>query len=295
MQLTDPAVLGATLRDLFRTDGGRLLDETPYLRARLSDRVPQSVREIPLLVAAQSAGVPKTLYYSPRTFSLRSSLIAKLKDDCGLSMEAATWCVGCWAFALDVTFLPDARPIPLPHSPAPGPQPDAYSNSKNFRRGGVSRPLSPAEAMTPGAFQAGGQRIQEQNRQLTDSQPQMIRRLATVAVIIDAAYTLILTLSRVPSDFPGPAVAAMFVISAAVVTLAVLMNSSKGKIFARILLVGSGIMLFGDVVTLATSPGVANAFGMLLDGLAFYMCFRVGFERTVPARPQQVNVYMGPQ
>ncbi len=41
MKLIDPASLGATLKDLLRADSTRLIDESGYLRARLSDRAPQ--------------------------------------------------------------------------------------------------------------------------------------------------------------------------------------------------------------------------------------------------------------
>ncbi len=114
MKLIDPALLGATLRDLLRADGARLTSEPAYLRARLSDRAPQAGREIALLVQAQSAGIPQALQANPPTASLRTSLISKLHDERGLSTEAADWAVDCWAAALGMTFTADLpKPIPV--------------------------------------------------------------------------------------------------------------------------------------------------------------------------------------
>jgi formylglycine-generating enzyme required for sulfatase activity len=108
------------LQELIQRFGTRVCDEPKRLTALLRDYCPNNRREVNLLLIAYNQQVPAELLSSSIPMQLlHGRLIARLREECGMTLEAATWAVQTWASALKVVGTSDARLISVaPVTPA---------------------------------------------------------------------------------------------------------------------------------------------------------------------------------
>ncbi len=276
MQLIDPVVFGATLKSVRSSHSWGSLADTAYFRACLSDHAPNAGREISLLLVGHAADIPGTLRLCEPYFSLRDSLISQLQTQRGLSHDAATWTVACWAAALGITF----RPAPPSDADGSG--------------GGISVTTQTNGALlldifTFGKLSGGAARIRGILRTGPARYSRSVRTAATIAVVLDALVTTVAVVALRSDEVPAGVTFFSVLLGLAIMASAFGILSGRSRGFARVLFVIMGIELLFDVIGIFTSPSFLNIAGLFLDSFAFYWCWRVLFERVPVAQNQSVN------